>query len=574
MNAKRLLTGLAFAPLLFAAVPLLPSASHVSAAQLANITITATMVAMPQPTAPTSLFIQEGSETAPVWISVSTQIERQDGSPANLTDLHDNDSLKVTGVVDRNGGITASVIQDLSLLPLPTATATGTVVVPTPTVTVSATPTSSPTQVLSQLDVTGTLFAAPDQLTPPTLLCLAKAQVVGGITPNVSLVSPCAPGLLPVYITPTTKLTRNDDSVSALFELRAGDSLEVHGSFVNAQFTAASLDDHSLHLTYTQFTGSVQSVAVGSPLTVLSVMVTSLNSSHSPVPSNGQFTLPLTNAGTVFCTAPSNTQAPCTAVNINGAATSGYPVGGIGPGSVVTTQGLYNSALNAFEYISWITTGSALGAGPTATPVPTATATAAPVSGLIALAGLLNAPANPNTPPTLLCIKSARFTGGLSPNLAMTSPCRPGQLPVYVTPSTVIVRNNGNTIPVSYLHSNNRLEIRGTFVNAQFTATWIKDASLANLVQVRFKAKITFINFTSSPEFLAVRTVRFNDRNNPFRTGTTLTVFVQPSTIIYLRHNQTSHDVTSLNPGQTVLVWAYYDRDEHRVDPTMHITLM
>jgi hypothetical protein len=570
VKTRRLLTGLAFAPLLFATVPFFPSLSHVSAARSATISITGTMVAMPQPTAPTSLFIQVGSQTIPVWITPGTHIERSDGSAANLTDLRDNDSLRVDGIANHDAGITASVVLDLSLPALlPTATPTSS---PVPAVTATTTPTSSPTQSPSQFAIVGTLNALPGQVTAPTLLCVAKSQVTGGIVPNISLVSPCAPGLLPVYIAPTTQLTRNDGSASALFELRAGDSLEAHGNFVNALYTAASLVDHSLHETSTQFTGIVQTVSPGSPMTVVTVSVNKRLSDHSPVPGNTQFALPLTDAGSVYCLAASTTQVPCTSVTINGVSTTGYTGSYIAQGSVATAEGLYNSTLNVFEFTRWISISTAQ--APAATATATATATAAPVSAFMSLTGYLRSPASPNTPPTLLCVYSAQFTGGrLSPNMVTASPCPRGQLPVYVTPGTAIVRTSGGAIPVSYLHSNNRLEIKGTFVNAQFTATWIRDTSLANVVQVHFKARIAFINPSSSNPYLAVTTLRDNERGNPFRTGVNLTVYVQPSTVIYLRHNRTSHNVAVLNPGNTISVWAYYDRDESRVAPTMRISL-
>ncbi len=579
MKARLYLAGLALASLLCGAVPLLPSSSHVVAAESATVTITGTMVAMPQPTAPTSLFIQVGSQTLPVWITVHTQILRADSSAASLGDLRDNDLLKINGLANQRAGITAGVIQDLSLLGT-TATATPTSS-PTPIASLSptATATASATQVPNQFDVTGTLFAIPAQLTPPTVLCLAKSQVVGGIAPNISTVSPCPSGLLPVYVTTGTSLTRNDGSASALFELRAGDSLEVHGSFVNTQFTAASLDDHSLHETYTQFTGTVQSLSSGGDLTYVAVIVNKRLSDSSPVPNNTQFVLPLTNVGSIYCTAPSPTQAPCTAVNINGVATAGYPGSGIGPGTVVTAQGLYNSTLNTFEYTQWITVGGTTVSNPTATftatAVPTATATAPAVtSQTMSLAGWLSHPASPNTAPTMLCVYGARLTSGPTPYIRTASPCPSGQLPVFVTPGTVIVRSGGSSISVGYLRSNNRLEIRGTFVNAQFTATWIRDTSLVNLMQVRFQARISFVSPFTHPAYVAVRTLKDYEQFNPFRTGTTLTVYVQPDTLIYLPRGRTTHNILVLNPGQRITVWAEYDRDLHRVEPTMHITIM
>jgi hypothetical protein len=53
-----------------------------------------------------------------------------------------------------------------------------------------------------------------------------------------------------------------------------------------------------------------------------------------------------------------------------------------------------------------------------------------------------------------------------------------------------------------------------------------------------------------------------------------LTVFVQPSTLIYLPHHRTSHSVLTLNPGERIIVWAEYDQMLHRIDPTMHVTVM
>jgi hypothetical protein len=582
MKIRRSLAVFACAPLLCAAVPLMPSLSHAAVAQSATMSITGTMVAMPQPTAPTSLFIQVGSQTILVSITHDTRVVRADFTAAGLADLRDNDVLKITGMLTGMSGITAGLVQDLSLYSsAPTATPS-----PSPTVTPAVSPTQvpavSPTQVPAQFDVKGTLYALPGQLTPPTIICLAKAQVTSGINSNIAIVSPCASGLLPVYVTAGTKLTRNDGSASALFELRAGDSLEAHGAFVNTQFTAAGLDDHSLHETYTQFTGTVQGVSSDGALTLVTVTVNKRLSDHSPVPNNVSLVLPLTNSGSVYCAAPNAIQAPCTAVTINGVATSGYPGYGIGDGTVVTAQGLYNNTLNTFEYTMWISAGSTV-QNPTATATATwtATATSTPIATVppvtaptLSLSGWLRSPASPNTPPTMLCVYKAQVTGGISPNIRITSPCPSGELPVYVTTSTVIVRGDGGVIPVSYMHSNNRLEIRGAFVNAQFTATWIRDASLSSLMQVSFKARIAFVSPFTSPMYLAVRTLRDSEQSNPFRTGTALSVFVQPDTIIYLPHYRTTHSITALNPGERILVWAEYDRDQHRVASTMHITVL
>ncbi|MGH2409102.1 MAG: hypothetical protein ACRDGS_01920, partial [Chloroflexota bacterium] len=162
------------------------------------------------------------------------------------------------------------------------------------------------------LKVTGTLAAVPTQFTAPAILCV-KATVVTAQTmrPNVSTVSPCASGLLPVNVSGDTKLQRRYDEASSLVEFSPGDELQITGNLINSQLNATLIVDTSIHLPTVK--GTVQSITANGNLTDVTITVAGSDS----VPSftvGTQAVVPLTNSNSPNCTAPSPSQYPCTTV--------------------------------------------------------------------------------------------------------------------------------------------------------------------------------------------------------------------------------------------------------------------
>jgi hypothetical protein len=587
MNARALIATCSFLPLLFAAMPFMPAGGQAQASVAHTTSITGTLVARPAPAAPTVLFLQVGGQTIPVAISATTRLTGNQGYPIALTALQNGDRLTVYGTPNREDGISATLIIDTTLPPLssPTPTASATANVP-PTITVSPTATSSPSPVPPvKMTVRGVLASLPMQVTAPATLpmqvtapatlCLIRAQVESrALAPNTSTVSPCPSGQLPVYVISTTRLLRNENGASALAELRVGDDIQVYGSFQNTQFTAIWLIDHSLQEAYSEVSGVVQSVTPAEAVTNVLVAVSRV-ASQSGVPNNVLLVLPLANATSSNCAAPSAGQFPCTAVTVNGATSRGYSGNEIVPGNTVSAEGLYNSNLNQMEFVRWIRVASPAPTitpsptiVPSQTPVPTVTVTPAP--GSITVTGSVAAPAKPDEAPALLCVLRARVTQAVTPNVAVVSPCPAGQLPVYLISTTRVLRNNGSRMPISWLRAGNSVLITGSFINTQFTATVVKDRSVHDTYQTWLVAKVQYVSPFTRPTYFAARTVKVSWHWTPFANGTPLTIYMQARTAIVLR-GHTYHNVKVLNPGQQVKIWGTYDRDDRSFSQTTRV---
>ena len=497
--------------------PLTSTAAHAAVPAMASRqpSITGTLVATPQSTLPATLLLQVGGQTLPVLLTTYTRVQDRNEQPLALAALHDGDTLQVVGEPNASGGITASLVEDTS----------------TPVITPPAT-----------TEVTGILAATPNPVTSPPsgILCLSKAQVkFTAIQSNVAVVSPCPTGQLPVYLTSVTRIVRRYGEGSGLDELSVGDALQVSASFANAQFTALVVKDLSIQVDYTTFSGAVQNVAANGGTTNVTALVTKVEAGYPPFSVGTTLVLPLANSDSPACTATSAIQLPCTRVTTGTGTTNGYVAGTIQPSATVTARGIYNTQLGRFIAITAITIYN---------PAPPATQT---VQGVLASA--------PNTSamPVVLCLKDTRFqTSGIQSNVAVVSPCPNGQLPVYVTSATRIVRRYGEPSALDELRPGDTLRATGSFVNAQFTASLVKDLLISKLV-----GTVGYISFNTNPTYFTLQVPGYT---RPF------TIYVQSNTQITV-NGTTTNQVTTLNPGQTVTVLGIYNRNARSINPTFRV---
>jgi hypothetical protein len=391
--------------------------------------------------------------------------------------------------------------------------------------------------------VKGTLAAAPSQLSAPVLLCLQGAVLSNSaIRPQISVVSPCPSGQLPVAVTPITTFSRQFSEASALFELSAGDSLTVTGGLVNAQFLAVSIQDTSIHLPH--LTGTVQSITANGNTTNVVIVVTAFNGGSS-VPVGSQAVLPLANAGAPNCAAPSNTQYPCTTVNTGGGTTQGYNPGELTIGQTIQATGVFNDQSNHFLYISSV--------------VAAASTTPPPTSIRITVSGILSANPSQVTAPLTLCIRSFRLPRNAPAVTSGICPAR--QLPVLVTSTTRIVRRFYGASGLDELNRGDSLQITGLLSGGQVTALLVRDVSI-QAAYTRLVGIVGFVNPSRRHPSFTVRVQSDASGRAPFRVGSVITVDVNSHTQI-ITGAGTGNNITVLNPGQTVTVLGVYNRRRH-----------
>ncbi len=392
MKSSRLFAMLTLVTFIFAFAPFMPATAN-AAHSRDQQTITGTLVATPQNALPATLLLQTDAGTVAVNITASTDIDNGNGAAVQLSNLNSGDQLQVTGTTNSSGGIDASVIHDLSVSGSLSFTATG------------------------------TLAQAPSALAAPAILCLAKAQMTSSVSPNaVPAVSSCPTGELPISVTSSTKLFRREWGTSALFEFQVGDTLEVSAVLANGVATASQIRDTSIQAADTQFTGTVQTVAPSSNSTNIGVMV-SKTSKNAPFQAGATLTLPVLNASSPNCVAPSATQFPCPVITVGATSTNGLTGTDVIVGNTIGTNGLWDFQLNQFVWIKAIKV-----AAPPA-QVITGTLVAAPTATL---------------PATLLLQVGASTVS------------------VNVTASTDLDRANDADAQLSDLHIGDQLQVTGT----------------------------------------------------------------------------------------------------------------
>jgi hypothetical protein len=422
------------------------------------------------------------------------------------------------------------------------------------------------------VNLTGVLGLAPSAPAAPATICLAK-PVSNGTLLNPAAAGVCPPGELLINITSDTRFIRHDWSPSALFYLQPNDALELTATLDTTGYTAKLVNDTSQHQYYTEFTGAVTSVgpSSNSAYTTVGATVNSTASNHSPVPVGIALMLPITNNLSSNCQQPGGNQFPCTLVTVNGAASNGYLGSGIAVGNTIVAKGVYDDVLKQFVSVTAITVVGQPVATATATAAPTATSTPVPqpVPGMVVV-GSLPAALGQTAAPLMFCLKNAKVTSsGIKPNVTQVSPCPNGQLPVYVTASTQILRLN--TIPylLGSLAKGDRLQVTGSFINTQFTATTIVDLT-RHASTVQFIGKVTFVSAYSTQRFVVVQVTREPWGQLSFPVGASLVINVQGNTRIIVK-GHTSNTVHLLNPGNMVTVRGVYDRDDHSFSSTNYI---
>ena len=223
---------------LFASTLVMPVAATTQAAALEAPSITGTLVATPGSTPPTALLLQVGSQTLKVNIAVNTMVVGRNDAVLPLNALQDADSLRVIGRPDAGGQIAASRVRDLSR---------SAAVAPKPTT------------------LQGVLAATPSSISAPTTLCIRNTSLTNAaLQPQISTLSPCPTGQLPVAVTTGTQIVRRYNGKSGLDELSAGDRLELTGTFVNTLYTASLIKDVSIQDAYSTLVGTISYI---SPMT-------------------------------------------------------------------------------------------------------------------------------------------------------------------------------------------------------------------------------------------------------------------------------------------------------------------
>jgi hypothetical protein len=146
----------------------------------------------------------------PVYLTSSTRFIGRAGQVITLTELRVGDTLHLGGPI-LNGLLTATAVHDLTRPVQPA---------PPPVV----------------VQVLGTLASMP----ATNVLCLLNARVTSSTaTPRLSTAAPCPAGQLPVYAISTTRIMAPNGGALRLYQLHAGDTLQVTGAVVGGRLTAS-----------------------------------------------------------------------------------------------------------------------------------------------------------------------------------------------------------------------------------------------------------------------------------------------------------------------------------------------
>jgi len=490
----------------------MPTSTMAAASQAPALqsTITGTLVATPQATVPTVLLLQVGGQTISVTITSGTQITNASNSPISLGQMVDGDTLQVVGEPDGNGGIDASLVQDVSN----GVTTTG-----------------------GTVEVTGALASE-----PAGVLCLQNASVISSaVRPQVGVVSACPSGQLPAYITGGTEFIGPSGQVISQGNLNIGDSLQVTGTLTSSQFTATVVQDLSTGVTTTG-TVEVTGVLASEPAGVLCLQNASvINSSVSP-----QF-------GVV--SACSSGQLPA------------YITGGtefIGPFGQVISQG----NLNIGDTLQ--VTGTLTSSQYTATVVQdlstavTATTTIAPAATTrLTLQGLLETTPNQLSAPLTLCLQPTARTIRLRGRQAVATggACPSGQVAIYISNNTSIMFRANGTFGLDELRAGDTLQVTGTLSNGIFTVSQVRDLSIQS-------------NFTSLMGTVLSVNRSARARSFTLRTANSglITISLQGNTQIF-GNSGTTYQASTIQPGQVVTVMGVYNRAGHRYNSTFRIRI-
>ena len=180
--------------------------------------------------------------------------------------------------------------------------------------------------------------------------------------------------------------------------------------------------------------------------------------------------------------------------------------------------------------------------------------------------------ANPSqlTAPVTLCLHAHVTANILPAQGGAASPCPAGQLQVYVTAATKILRRFDGASGLDELSAGDVLQVRGSLVNGQFTAIVIEDVS----IQEAFTSLIGTVLYVSpftQPSYFTVRVLK-DERHAPFRVGAVLVVYVNANTQM-VSSAATTNSIKAISPGQIVTVIGVYDRHRHSFVDTFRVRI-
>jgi Domain of unknown function (DUF5666) len=281
--------------------------------------------------------------------------------------------------------------------------------------------------------ITGTVVATPQQQVPATLLIQVGSQT------------------LAVSITGQTELSRRFGGDSNLGEFADGDTVDVIGSpNESGGITASQIINQSVQERYTELHGTVASInpPAAVPTTIVLTGLSTGGNPNAPYPNPlpAQISLPV-SAGTT--------------ITVDGVSQpASLAIGKVMVNDNVITVGVFDRFKNSFDSIEAITV-----------------VTAPPVT--LDVKGLLAAAPSQLVAPATLCVKNASVSAAtIRPAISLTSPCQPGQLPVYVTSTTKLTRLYGEGSSLVEFSTDDTVWVTARLINTQLIALTVQDRSI------------------------------------------------------------------------------------------------
>jgi len=339
----------------------------------------------------------------------------------------------------------------------------------------------------ARLAITGSVVATPQPTVPTSLFIQVGSQTIS------------------VSITDHTRLLRRFNSTSNLSEFSDGDTVDVSGTpNQDGGITASTIVNTSVQIENTDLQGNVVSITPPGTVPTM-VVINNLNalsgaSSPFPNPLPAQMNLPISTA---------------TTITIGGHTTSSASaIGQVNVNDQVVARGVFDRFTNVFDSISNLKDNAS-----TTPPPPQQTV------------GTLAAAPNSLTAPALLCLQGAQVTNSaIAPQaLTATPPCPTGQLPVYVTSSTTITRHFGGPAGLDELSVGDSLQVTGTFINQQFTASTIEDASI-QLVNAAVSGAVQSLTTSGNVTDVTITVATNGGAQAPVAVGSTVVLPLANST--------------------------------------------
>jgi hypothetical protein len=181
-----------------------------------------------------------------------------------------------------------------------------------------------------------------------------------------------------------------------------------------------------------------------------------------------------------------------------------------------------------------------------------------------------------------LCLQSASvLSGGAIPNVATTSPCPSGELPVYLG-ATTFENASGTAIALGNLQIGDSLQATGVLSGGIFTASLVQDLSQSTTTASATTSVSTPVTVTPVATTLVgiVRSTSFSGGNRCFTlqvqqggaVSGTVTICLQGRSQVLL-HNASKGKYTAIRRGQTVTVVGLYNRHTHKWTSTDRVRI-